>query len=111
MTAPAPAPKTPAVGDILSAGWGYEQTRYDFYQVVAVTKASVKIRKINKTYVTQSGGGYATVMPVKDSFAAEENTMTKRVKSWSDGRYAVRIASYSHASLWDGKPESESGDY
>lgn len=101
-------PKTPAIGDILSCGWGYDQTRYDFYQVVGVTAKSVKIRQIAKTYITNHGNGCTTVMPVKDSFTGDP--LTKRVGD-SEAGYAVRISNYSSARLWDGNPESESGDH
>lgn len=105
----APSPK---VGDILSSDWGYEQTRYTFYQVVGVTAKSVKLRKIAKVYVTRSGGGYATVMPVPGNFVDDDKPMTKRVgPSYRGTGYSVKITDYASASLWDGEPESESGDY
>ena len=105
-----PATKTPAIGDILSSGWGYEQTRYDFYQVVKVTAKSVQVRQIAKTYVEHGPvQGYAKVMPVKDQFTGE--AMTKRFKSYDSKSYSIGISSYSSASLWDGNPEQESGDY
>lgn len=110
-SSPSPSVPTPKLGDILSCGWGYEQTRYDFYQVVGVTAKSVKIRQIAKTYVTVAGGGYATVVPVKDSFLPNEKTMTKRVSSWDSKRYSVKVSDYSWAALWDGEPESESGEH
>lgn len=110
--------RMPQVGDILSTGWGYEQTRYDFYQVVGVTKASVKIRKIAKVVVEmQKGPGCQTVAPVKDSFVSDK-PLTKRFKHdsgrWGGNSkidYSCKIESYATASLWDGKPEQESGDY
>jgi hypothetical protein len=60
-------------------------------------------------------GGYnmptfAKVMPVKDSFVGAPKT--KRVKPSYDGTgYGVDISSYSYANLWNGEPETESGDH
>lgn len=85
-------------------------SRYDFYEVVAVTKASVKILPIAKTYVANHGGGSATVMPVKGSFVGEHKPMTKRFRP-NEGGYSVKITDYSWARSWDGSPEHESGDH
>jgi hypothetical protein len=38
--------RAPRVGDILVRTWGYDQTNVDFYQVLAVTARSVRIRPI-----------------------------------------------------------------
>lgn len=34
------------VGDILYSSWGYEQTNLDFFQVVAVTEKSIRIKEV-----------------------------------------------------------------
>ncbi len=104
----------PQVGDILSCGWGYEQTRYDFYQVVGVTAASVRIRKVTKRCVRGGSTGMhdAHVVPVPGVFASDK-VATKRYRKggWDGTGYSVKISDYSSASLWDGQPEHESGDH
>ena len=35
-----------AVGEILSSSWGYEQTNWDFYQIVKVSNKSIWLREI-----------------------------------------------------------------
>ena len=100
----------PQVGDVLSCGWGYEQTRYDFYQVVKVTAKSVQIREIGKTYVTVGVAGQATVVPVKGQFVGA--SMTKRYRGDYQGiGYYCNVTSYSSARLWDGAPQHESGEH
>jgi hypothetical protein len=102
----------PSVGQVLASSWGYEQTRVTFYQVVGVTKASVKLRKINKSYATldNSRGYSATVIAVPGTFIGE--TMTKRIKPSYDGDgYGVKITDNEYASLWNGTPKHESGEH
>ena len=97
----------PKVGDILVSSWGYDQTNIDFYQVVGVTKASVKIREILKKRV---GGSQTQDMmaPEPGQFDPQGKTLTKRFKPHYSGKgYTVKIESYSWASLWDGVPRGE----
>ena len=71
------------VGDILCGIWGYEQTNYDFYKVIKVTKQTVTLEKIS---------GY-------DAGKIYKNKRTSCY--YSDGReYSVRISSYSSASCY-----------
>lgn len=118
---PSPAAPTPKVGDILRCSWGYDQTNVDWYQVIAVTKASVKIRAIASKVVADNGPS-TLVVPVPGSFLApsgnwkkddpaySEKGATKRFRaSGGDLGYSVRIESYSSAYLWDGKPAHETG--
>ena len=100
---PSPAVATPKVGEILYCSWGYDQTNVDWYEVLAVTKASIKIRKISGR-VIESGQGSDKVVPVPGSADPAAKVLTKRVKQY-DGRYNVTISSYSSAYLWDGKPQ------
>ena len=130
--------RDPQVGDILACGWGYEQTRIDFYQVIRATKTQIKIAAIDKVYVTCGGGpGNATVMPVpgKSTLAKpltrrfEYSTETQflecagpraelsygqplvSITTQSDRTYHCKIKSYSTAKLWDGSACNESGEY
>ena len=43
------------VGDIYSSSWGYDQTNVEFYEVVAVTKSTVKIRQIRSEIIEGKG--------------------------------------------------------
>ena len=109
----APMP-TANVGDILVASWGYEQSNVDYYQVVAVTKSSVRIREIQAKRV---GGvtGMDYLMPVPDAFVSvnpmrlndqphreDKGALHRIQRGWSGG-YSVTLSSYSHATLWDGR--------
>jgi hypothetical protein len=98
-----PAPRNPATGDVLVSSWGYDQTNVDFYQVVAVTPSSVKIRKISKTIVAR-GTATNQVAALTNDFVGA--VVTKRVKSHG-AAYSVRISDSATASLWDGNPEHE----
>lgn len=94
------------VGDILYSSWGYDQTNIDWYQVVSVTKSgkSVKIRKL-KDKKTSDGdlsmSGKTT--PLKNKFDGKE--MSKKIQMYG-GKPYVKIESYAHAYLWDGKAKS-----
>jgi hypothetical protein len=63
------------VGDLLSNSWGYEQTNWDFAQVVAVGKRSVTIRPVGRRTIEDTGAMSAYVAPVKDAFAGEEKVV------------------------------------
>ncbi len=105
--APLPAAK---VGDVLVSSWGYDQTNVDFYQVIAVTKASVRIRKIGKNYlVSQASRTQDMVVPALRAFIDQNiKGETHRIqKNYDDAGYNVTIASYASAYLWDGKPKYE----
>ncbi len=95
-------PHTLKVGDILVYSWGWEQTNKDFFQVVATTGASVKLREIASRSEGHREGYHPMsdhVVAVPDSFKGEE-VVTKR--SNSTNCVAMRHGS---ASPWDGQPE------
>lgn len=104
----------PLVGDILCCSWGYDQTNIDYYQVVAVTKASVKIREIAAQRVG-GGTGYDEVAPVRDRFVEgnipgsnkrwEGKPITKRFRVCNHFGYSCNISDHSSAYLWNGKPD------
>lgn len=103
VSVPSPAVATPKVGEILYCSWGYDQTNVDWYEVLAVTKASIKIRQISGRII-EPGKGSDKVVPVPGSAERDAKVLTKRVKHY-EGRYYVTISSYSSAYLWDGKPQ------
>ncbi len=90
-------PHTLVIGDIMVNSWGYEQTNVDFYQVVAVTKSTVKLRPICGN-LTQNHFMSGTTVAVKDSFCGDE-VLTKRVNK---DNYASM--SCGCLSKWDGRP-------
>lgn len=89
------------VGHVLVCSWGYDQTNVDFYQVTRIVgKVSVAIRPIAaRTRENSELAMQGKTFPVIDAFTGDE--MIKRV---TDGD-CVKIASYAHARLWDGKPQ------
>lgn len=89
--------QTAEVGAILYASWGYEQTNYDFYQLVQRRgKSTLVLRKLQ---VTKESEGWARdkVMPLKDHFDGEA-TITRRI-----GKHGyAKISDYAFLHLWDG---------
>lgn len=90
---------TLAIGDILYASWGYDQTNIDFYQVVKVTAKSVYVREIAQETVGNNGHGTDNVAAIADKFCGEP--MLRRA---SADNY-IKIKSYISACPWDGKPK------
>lgn len=94
------------VGTILMNSWGYDQTNWDFYQVVKVGSKSITIRQIDskKDYNPERMTGLAT--PIKDKFIGE--SMVKRL-SYTNGILYVRLEN-GFGRVWDGKAKGYS-DY
>jgi len=91
-------------GDILYSSWGYDQTNVEFYQVVAVGDATVKIREIgSKVVKSDSSADYVSAVP--NNFQGP--AMTKRVSPSN----SIRLNSFSSARPWDGKPKYQTGAY
>lgn len=79
-----------AVGDVLCASWGYDQTNIDFYQVVELVGAkSVKVRAIAGDRI-ENQGDRGQVVPVADQFIGE--AFVKR-----DDQGSISLNSYSSA--------------
>lgn len=110
---------TVEVGDVFYESWGYDQTNSDFYQVVAVTPKSVRIRMINARRVGE--GHQARLVPDVGNFVEpsnydrggkgirSESGAVKRVQqSGVDGRPYLNMTSYSNAYLTD--PETSHFD-
>lgn len=106
------APHSLKVGDILCSSWGYDQTNYDFYQVVKlVGKNSVAVRPVTEVVVSDHIST-RDVVPVKDSFRTpfhgchdfKDGVAIKRVNP--SGNY-IKFSSYEYAYPWDGKPKNE----
>ncbi|MGP3508393.1 hypothetical protein FRC97_00235 (plasmid) [Paracidovorax citrulli] len=78
-----------AVGDVLVASWGYEQTNYNYYQVTRKAGAlSVEIRELAKDVSYNAAAMAGECVPIKGRFVGAP--MIKRVDS--DGGVKVRSA-------------------
>lgn len=97
------APHSLVVGDILHSSWGFDQTNNDYFQVTKLIGARmVEIHEIGASYVS-SGWCVGHSTPIADSFKPGKAPMRKLVIG-----NAVRIASYTSASKWSGRPSHES---
>jgi hypothetical protein len=95
------------VGDIFYSSWGYDQTNVDFYEVVGLTGASVKVREVAQERLSSDGYGSDQVVPVPGDYIGE--VMTKRIsdeRHWS-GRASIKISQSTYAYLWDGTPRRQ----
>ena len=92
------------VGDIIYNTWGYEQTNVDFYQVVAVTKSTIKIRNIGKDKTFDRGfNDRGSAIPVKDHFISNELIIKK--PHFYSGEWYINF-DCGCGSLWNGRPIS-----
>lgn len=121
----------PKVGDILYSSWGYDQTNIEFFKVVKVSEFSVWIQQVGSKIVEVTGWAHENVVPTdssdyqvrnwdnkEDEFGNINTFITKtypvnrhKIKhfDWKDEEsYYVTLNSFSHASLWDGKPKGQS---
>jgi hypothetical protein len=96
-----------SVGDIFVSSWGYNQTNIDFYEVVRKMKTMAAFRKIAKKVVGGQGQASEKVMPMPGKFTGP--AIRKKVKAGWKGDAWIDLTSYSGASLWDGRPASQTG--
>ena len=94
------------VGDVFVSSWGYDQTNIDFYEVVAKTKARIKVRPIAST-VIESTRYSDEVVPAKGHYTGPAVVKAVRASSWrhdfdptKDAYFSVN--DYSTASKWTG---------
>ena len=59
------------VGDIFYTCWGYDQTNYDFYQVVALKGKHTLVLRENKCVSAMCGDYNGYIRPIRDSFRGE----------------------------------------
>lgn len=93
----------PKVGDILVSTYGYEACIANFAKVVAVTKASVKIRQIGST---DSHTGPMDWVSTPNENRVSDEILTRRFRLHSNGQYSVKHSSFSTYFIWKGKPVS-----
>lgn len=93
------------LGAILVSSWGYEQTNVDFYVVVEMTAKMVKMLPLKRT--SRQEDGYSSMAGTTKA-TQEANFRAEIVKRKIKADNWVKIESYSHAHLWDGKKQYES---
>lgn len=103
---PNPADLGVKVGDFFYSSWGYDQTNIDFYEVVGLTGASVKVRQVSKAYQGDRMAPQVAVVPVAGAYTSEP--MTKRIQQ-GFSTPAFTVNSYAVATLWDGRPKYQTG--
>ncbi len=112
--------RAPKVGDILESSWGYDETHRDFYQVVAVTPASTRLRKLISRVTYTANEAYTNkVIAIRDDFEPESNACSfekpfctekgaLRKFVLSPKGYSCRVSDHAWAGLWDGAPAYQS---
>ncbi len=98
-------------GTIFCSHWGYDQTNIDFYEVVKTTKTMVYLRAISSAVVGDDHGYANLVVPDATQDAPrysgdKKELLRRKVRVYGDDVY-VSINSFASASIWDGKPKSE----
>lgn len=90
-------PNALKVGDILDYSWGYDQTNWEYFEVIAVKGQNVIIRELNQDTTGNGLEMQGICTPRLGDYCGEP--MTKRVQ---DGN-RVSMA-HGSADLWNGKP-------
>lgn len=110
---PSPADVGVKVGDFFVHSWGYNQTNIDFYEVVGLTPASVKVRRAQKKVVSGEGSPSEDVVPIPGSDWGRDGVMTKRLNVIEYGlgpRVVININNFTgYAELWNGTPQRQTG--
>lgn len=93
------------VGEILHGSWGYEQTNCEFWQVVEVKGATVKIQPIGTVTAPTRTEGYMSEMllPRPDQFCGE--AITRRPTPGYKGEANVKLNDRCWLTPWDGAPK------
>jgi hypothetical protein len=93
------------VGDVYASCWGYEQTNVNFYQVIKVTAKTVTVREIEARLHETTGYMSRTVMPLRGAFKFNAVPIRRTFRTYQ-GQTRISLASYEHASNWNGKPQN-----
>ena len=114
-----------AVGDVLYSTWGWEQTNVDFYQVVAVNGACIRVQALRSSRTPQDNVHFTDrgkCVPLKDQFLTGSEPVTVRPRYYlatpttgaagsGERTVCAMVKINKHlASRWDGKPVAYS-DY
>jgi hypothetical protein len=108
------------VGQFFYSSWGYDQTNVDFYKVVAVTPACVKVQQWTSRTVdgrvvpgdkAATWTDWSNVDQDADYWTQQDQKVerdaavrVKRVRYYS-GRALFFVTSYADAYEWDGTPK------
>lgn len=100
-----------AIGDILYASWGYDQTNIDYFQVVKLTPKTVTFREIKANQVV-TGFMCGDITPCPDTWANDKE-YTRPIRPGYQGQIAVPFADYPGGYQktlykWDGLPKHNS---
>lgn len=92
------------IGDIFYHSWGWEQTNIDYYQVVAVTKKTISLKRI-KGYAEEYDGYHMTgsTKAAKDNFVNDEEI--RKTPYLLNGSWCINFE-YGAGSQWDGEAMS-----
>jgi len=90
-------------GTIFKSSWGYDQTNIDFYKVVKTSAKSVWLIKVGQEILSESIYG-EEVVPA-DGYEIGK-TFVRRPQFYGEDPY-VSISSYAGASVWNGKPATQ----
>lgn len=88
------------VGAIFDHEWGYDQTNVDFYEVVATTPKTVKIRKVAQV-TSEDGFMSGHTVPVPGKFVGPEMRKTVKVSTWNGDKLYLPF-DYGWCDLWNG---------
>jgi len=102
------------IGDILHGSWGYDQTNCEYWQVVEVKPASVRIKPLRKRKVAGSEGFMCEMLlPIPNEFVEDDyrlkagtwpnerkvDSLLKRVNKWG----LIKLYDFCYLSKWDGE--------
>ena len=82
------------VGDIFYSCWGYDQTNYDFYQVVGLRGKHTAVLRKNacKAEMCSDYSGYKR--PIRDEFCSDEQSTVRTSISKYDGKPTMKEPGY-----------------
>lgn len=93
---------TVQTGDVFISSWGHDQTNIDFYEVVAVTPKTVRLRAIASRIVDANPERMTTT--VAPRLGAYRGPAFRRAIHVHEGKVLVSLDSCSSARQWDGQP-------
>ena len=82
------------IGDIFYSCWGYDQTNYDFYQVVGLKGKHTAVLRKNacKAEMCSDYSGYKR--PIRDAFCSDEQSAVRTTIDKYDGKPTMREPVY-----------------
>ena len=90
------------VGDILDATWGYDQTNWDYYQVIAVNGKQITVQELAQKR-NETGWLQGECEPIPNKFLKDSAPLKRIVRPGYQEGYSVKIKEFIHASPWNGR--------